>query len=323
MRGFAWTLLALWILLCIAAAVYSQQKDIPAYITFAVVPAFLIETGLYLASGLRETRERLQRLPPSRLVSWMTVSAPVPYLVYSVSTGVFHWSSLLLILALAAVASFWFVIAGRRTATDLLYLALMAAPVLCKVFPLLYLDPIPRLQLHVLGILMWYRIGLLAILSIRKMEGINFGFVPDRREWSIGFRNFLYFLPLGMTLVYVLNFASIRPSRGWIWPALFIGTFVVTLWVLAMAEEFFFRGLLQQLLTRLSGNVWIGLVAASVIFGLSHLWYQDFPNWRFVPLATCAGLFYGRAYQQAGGIRAAMITHALVNSVWKVFLITK
>ena len=311
----------MWILLCIAAAVYSQQQDIPTSITVAVVPAFLLETAMYLAAGLQRTRGLLERLGPKRLATAMTITSVVPYMLYSVPTGVFSWASSGQILALAGLASFWFVVAGRRSGTDLLYLVLMATPVLLKVFKDIYADPLPRLQLFVLGILMWYRTGLLAVLSIRKMEGINFGFVPARRDWVVGVRNFAYFLPLGMLLGWWLDFFSIRQSAGWMAPVLLIGTFVVTLWVLATAEEFFFRGLLQQVLTRLSGSEWVGLLAASVIFGLAHLWYRQFPNWKFVLLATCAGLFYGRAYIEARSIRAAMVTHALVVTVWKVFLV--
>ena len=320
MRGFTWALIVLWTLQCIAAAVYSQQQNIPTYITVAVVPAFLLETSLYFAAGMRQTRARLERLSPSRIAIATTVTAPLPYLLYSLLTGVFAWRSLVEILVLAGFASFWFVLAGRRTVTDLTYLGLMAAPILLKLFPAIYDDPFPRLQLFVLGILMWYRTGVLAVLSIRKMEGINFGFVPKRDDWAVGLRNFLYFLPLGLVFGYGLNFFSLRPSLGWMQVAAFLGTFVVTLWGLATAEEFFFRGLLQQVLTRLSGSEWIGLLSASVIFGLTHVFYH-FPNWRFVLLATCAGLFYGRAYIQARSIRAPMVTHALVVTVWKVFLV--
>jgi membrane protease YdiL (CAAX protease family) len=317
LRGFMWALVLLWCLQCIAAAVYSQQQGIPTYITVGVVPAFLLETGLYLAAGLRPTRAKLERFEPARLATAMTLSAPAPYLVYSLATGVFSWQSLFQILGLAGLASFWFVVAGRRTATDLAYLVLMAAPVLLKVFPRIYDDPFPRLQLFVLGVLMWYRTGLLAVLSIRKMEGINFGFVPRKDDWAVGIRNFLYFLPLGLLVGYGLDFFSFRPALGMMLPVVLIGTFVVTLWVLATAEEFFFRGLLQQLLTRLSGKEWVGLLAASIIFGLAHV---RPPNWKLAVLATCAGLFYGRAYIQARSIRAAMVTHALVVTVWKVFL---
>ena len=97
-------------------------------------------------------------------------------------------------------------------------------------------------------------------------------------------------------------------------------TFAGVLWVLAVAEEFFFRGLIQQLLSRLLGSNTAGLVFASVLFGLAHLGYREFPNWRFALVATLAGVFYGRAYLQAQSIRAAMVTHALVVTVWKTFL---
>ena len=176
-----------------------------------------------------------------------------------------------------------------------------------------------KLQLHVLGVLMWYRTGLLAALSLRKMEGVNFGFVPHKRDWAIGLRNFIYFLPLGLIFGFGLEFLSIRPSLGWMMPIALVGTFIVTLCVLATAEEFFFRGLLQQVLTRLSGSEHVGLVAASLVFGLAHI--VKYPTWQFVTLATCAGIFYGRAFLQARSIRAAMVTHALVVTVWQVFLV--
>ena len=45
-----------------------------------------------------------------------------------------------------------------------------------------------------------------------------------------------------------------------------------------------------------------------------HLPFGRFPNWRFALLAGIAGLFYGRAYAKSGGIRAAMVAHALMNT---------
>jgi hypothetical protein len=84
--------------------------------------------------------------------------------------------------------------------------------------------------------------------------------------------------------------------------------------VVALREEFFFRGVLQEWLDSRTG-----LVVVSVAFGLVHLPYREFPNWRMAILATVAGLFYGRAYLGARSVRAAMVTHALVNTTWKVF----
>ncbi|HSW50790.1 MAG TPA: CPBP family intramembrane glutamic endopeptidase, partial [Bryobacteraceae bacterium] len=76
-----------------------------------------------------------------------------------------------------------------------------------------------------------------------------------------------------------------------------------------------------QWLSRALGNQVAGLILTSIAFGLVHLPFRSFPNWRFALIAAVAGLFYGRAYSQAGGIRAAMITHALVNTTTRVFFV--
>ena len=62
-----------------------------------------------------------------------------------------------------------------------------------------------------------------------------------------------------------------------------------------------------------------GLAVTSVLFGLAHLPFGQFPNWKMALMAAIAGLFYGWAYQRAGSVRAAAVTHALVVASWKVF----
>jgi membrane protease YdiL (CAAX protease family) len=309
------------VILCIAATLYSREKNIPAWVAFSVVPAFLAEAAMYIASGHTAVRAYLEKLPRVILAAWMAVSGLVPYLLYSILSGVFRVEDAAGVLLLSSVASFWYVLAGKSTAADASYLALMAIPVLFDVFERLYPDPVPRLRIHVLGILMWYRTGIVAVLSIRKMGGIGFSFVPRPREWWIGVRNFAFFLPLGFGLALWLNFIGPRPAAvSFKTLALAVATFFITLWVLAVAEEFFFRGLLQQLVTRKLGSEAAGIIVASLVFGAVHLGYRSFPNWRFALLAACAGIFYGLAYSQAKSIRAAMVTHALVVTTWRVFL---
>ena len=99
-----------------------------------------------------------------------------------------------------------------------------------------------------------------------------------------------------------------------------VATFLGTLWVLAAMEEFFFRGVLQQMLTRKLRNTALAIVVTSLLFGRFTSRYSSFPNWRFAALAAIAGLFYGRAYTQTGSVRASMVTHALVVTTWRVFL---
>ena len=48
MRQFLATLVVIWTAACIAAYFYSQEQNIPGAVALAVVPAFLLELGLYL-----------------------------------------------------------------------------------------------------------------------------------------------------------------------------------------------------------------------------------------------------------------------------------
>ncbi|MGA2135939.1 MAG: CPBP family intramembrane glutamic endopeptidase, partial [Bryobacteraceae bacterium] len=92
-------------------------------------------------------------------------------------------------------------------------------------------------------------------------------------------------------------------------------------WIVALPEEFFFRGLLQQWLTQWTGKPALALVGASILFGAAHLGFRAFPNWKFALAAAVAGWFYGRAYQQAQSIRAGMLTHALVVTLWRAWFV--
>lgn len=322
LRGFATILLLVWTLLCIGAWYYSKLHDIPARVVTAVLPAFLVEAALYLAAGIPVTRRLLERAgSPVAIAAILTLSAIVPYLIYASATGLFRIEPALTLLALVGLVSFWYLFAKPASVSDVALLVFMAAVYIANTFRWIYPDPAPYVTALVLGRLMWIRIGILTILSIRRMGGIGFGLAPTRREWGVGFRNFLYFLPLGLVPAILLHF--VRPQIIPLNAKLIViaaATFLGTLWVLAAMEEFFFRGVLQQMLTRKLRSAALGVIVTSVLFGCAHLWYRAFPNWRFAALAAMAGLFYGRAYVQTGSVRASMVTHALVVTTWRVFL---
>ena len=300
---------------------YADDRGVPYEIALGLLPAFLIELTLYLAACIERTRERLEELRPATVALVVTLAAPLSYLAYTIPAGNASLLNLMGILALSATASFWYLVAGRTPAADAGFVLLLASPILVRAFDILYPDIVPRIPMRTLGVVMWYRTALLAILILRRMEGVGFGLIPRRREWLIGIRNFLWFMPVGLGAAFAIGFIQLRDVR--VEPRTFVlmaATFAGVLWILAVAEEFFFRGVIQQFFSQLLGSNTAGLLIASVIFGLAHLGYREFPNWRFALLATVAGVFYGRAYLQAQSIRAAMVTHALVVTVWKTFL---
>jgi uncharacterized protein len=86
----------------------------------------------------------------------------------------------------------------------------------------------------------------------------------------------------------------------------------------ALPEELFFRGLTQNLLERHLGKT-RALLLASVLFGLSHFNKGAAFNWRYVLLATIAGIFYGRAWRAQRRLCSSSITHASVDTVWSLW----
>jgi membrane protease YdiL (CAAX protease family) len=316
-----WALPLIWLGSAAAAYIYARQYHIPLHLVLAALPAFLLEASFYYALGVERWRTRLERLPAAAVALALTLSSAAPYCAASLAFGFFRWQSLAAIIGLAGVASFWYVLLPHKGAADVLFVVFMAAVFLANLERREYTDPYPKLTLDVLGKVMWIRTGAFAMLSIRRMKGVGFGFWPKSREWIIGLMYFVVFLPVAALAANAVGFASPHaPPSGWDRISLLaLGTFFGTLWVLALGEEFFFRGLLQQWIGQWLKNEWLGLALASILFGLAHLWFHAFPNWRMVTMAAIAGVFYGLAFRQARSIRASMVTHALTVTVWKLF----
>ena len=249
MQAYRIALLAIWTAGCIAGYLYSRQFGLPFQTGAPLVLAFLIELSLYAALAFADLRKRLEQLGP-KLPAFLIASALVPYITYAVPTALFRWYSPLALLILAAVAVFWFRLLPHGPAVDVMYLVVMAAVTLAGTFGHIYGSPARNVPMAVLGQLMWIRLGVSAVLFFRRMDGIGFGFWPNPREWRIGVLHYLVFLPVGVLLIYFFQFARFAPAPGWAWKAPL--TFAGILWVVALSEEFFFRGMLQQSLHALA-----------------------------------------------------------------------
>jgi membrane protease YdiL (CAAX protease family) len=115
---------------------------------------------------------------------------------------------------------------------------------------------------------------------------------------------------LGLALGFIHPHADtpslIRAVSRW------LGIFVFV----AIPEELFFRAWVQNLLQRRLGRR-TALIIASVLFGLSHFNKRSTHfNWRYVLLATMAGVFYGRAWRDRRRVPASTITHTFVDWIW-------
>jgi membrane protease YdiL (CAAX protease family) len=212
--------------------------------------------------------------------------------------------------------SFWYVALPAAPASDAAFLVAVAAVYLSKIFDRIYLSPVPKLSISVLGHLMLIRTAALAVLIFRENVKAEFRFLPNRAEWLAGLRWFGMMLPIIGLAYWGLRLVQLRPHPN----LLGIGIFPLILWVVALSEEFFFRGLLQQWLEQWTGNSNQALIVASLVFGAAHLgFHRTFPNWRWAIVAAILGLFCGLAWRKSRTVQAPMVAHALIVTVWQVF----
>lgn len=152
--------------------------------------------------------------------------------------------------------------------------------------------------------------GLYLCLVACPVDGVGYTFRLRRRDIA---------LALAATGVYAVVGVPIGLASGFLeWrPRIDVASAVVVplaiYLVTAVPEEFLFRGLIQNALTRSIGRA--GLPVAAVVFGFAHL-----PDPRYVVLAALAGLAYGWVYERTGRITAAAVTHALVDWIWVLLL---
>ena len=101
------------------------------------------------------------------------------------------------------------------------------------------------------------------------------------------------------------------------WPDFALQFIFCNLLLTCVAEEAFFRGLLQRpLLNHLQRRgwsihtaAWCAILAISLLFGLAHL----AGGWAYALVATVASIGYGWAYQRSGRIEVAILAHFGLN----------
>ncbi|MGC2638053.1 MAG: CPBP family intramembrane glutamic endopeptidase [Acidobacteriaceae bacterium] len=182
-----------------------------------------------------------------------------------------------------------------------------------------WLEPAWPHKLALLGKLVLLDAGLYGFLGIRQLSGVGFDLRLRRRDWGIGLREFAFYLPIAIPVGFALGFLHWHGHGAMPWwevaPA-WIFTFVGV----ALPEEIFFRGWMQNLLERRMGRV-TALIVTACVFGLSHFNKRTAHfNWRYVLLAAIAGIFYGRAWRSERRIGASAVTHATVDTVWGALL---
>jgi hypothetical protein len=283
----------------------------------AVVAALLTLLPFFVAAFCPFSVEAAQRLPIAGIV--LPAVLCVPYVMVAVSYQQFRWSWIALYLLLP-VAMSWLLYrasladtAQRGDWRDFLVLAVLGLAV-----DLRWFEPAWPPRLAVFNKMLLLDAGIYGFLAIRRLQGVGFDLRLRLADVRIGARELAFCAPaaiaLGLALGF-LHFHAYVPAvsnvvLGWLFTFFFI----------AVPEELFFRGWMQNLLERRLGRL-RSLLTTSVLFGLSHFNKRAVHfNWRYVVLAALAGVFYGRAWRQERRVGASAITHASVDTLWSLWL---
>jgi uncharacterized protein len=281
--------------------------------------ALLTLLPMLWAAFLPERASALGRALPRALRIASPAVLCLPYALVACAFRMFHWGWLA-VYVLLPVAIAFLLDQGRRANPgkrdewrDYLVLAVLGLAV-----DLRWFESAWPAGLAALGKMVLLDAGIFGFLVVRQLDSVGFDLRLKKRDIEIGLRELFFYaliaIPFGLGLGFLHLHATLpQPLHA-------MGAFVFTFLFIAIPEELFFRGWLQNLLERRFGRT-CALVMTSVVFGLAHWNKQTLSfNWRYVLMAALAGIFYGRAWRAERRVGASALTHTTVDTLWSLWL---
>jgi membrane protease YdiL (CAAX protease family) len=317
--------LGLWVVLIaifILVAVFALHGPDHGRAFVATVLTFAFLLAVMLLFAARDIPDRIAALAgPSS--GWMLgVIIFFIFLLYAIGTGTASF------VRLGAVAAFIFLplalLSSAQSATpgawqDLFILVAIWATV--KFGPSHWFWPYPGGRLaYIFTVMLAVNIAIAGFLLLRRTKGIGYN-IAWGANWTLYILGALALIacvviPLGLKIHFLVYAPHINDWKS------FLPLSIAILFFTAWPEEFLFRGLLQNLLSRATSSDTAGWIAASILFGFSHITNLHFPNWRYVLLASIAGLVYGWTWRKTNSIFASALVHAGVDILWHILFVT-
>jgi uncharacterized protein len=311
-----WAPLGFWGLFCIGGVLFASVHGYGgrAFAATAVCFAFVLLVTLLLAG--RGVAEAISAKFGAAGGVLLGVCLLLAYICYLIGTSALVWLRVAemagLIFVPIALAA-WAGNAAPGAWQD--FVSMAGIWVFVKFGPRVWLWPYPAGKLsHVLTSLVAVDTALASFLLIRRAKGIGYSIGWGKRWEVYVVGSFLAFACVAIPLGLALHFIHWGPQ--WEKVGTYAGLSLAILMFTAWPEELLFRGLLQNFLARASKSEFAGWWTASVLFGFSHITNMGFPNWRYVILATIAGLFYGWTWRKTGSIFGSALVHGAVDAVW-------
>ena len=289
--------------------------------TIVIAAALTLLPFLWAAFFANRLSERKETLP-----TWVRLLRPsvlcIPYALVASSAGMFQWRWLVLYTVLPVVVAVVLWQAGRSDPQqrgswlDFAVLATLGLAVDLRWFERAW-----PAHLAAFNKILLLDAGIYGFQFLRGLDGVGFDLRLRNDDVKVGLRELAFYtpivVPIGLGLGF-LHWHGVWP--GWLKLMQLPAALLFTFFLIAVPEELFFRGWLQNLLERRIGR-YGALATTALLFGLSH-WNKRTAhfNWQYVLLAAVAGVFYGRAWRQGRRVGASAVTHAAVDTIWSFWL---
>jgi len=303
----------------VGARLAAQRGYGGAALVAAIVSLFLLLLPYFLL-GTTDLSARLATWMETRRVHVVSVGALLlPYLVYAVGSGGFSWRALVKLAGYILLPLLLLLSADRSGPPPRWHdaLAVLALWLPLELGWLRDVWPWPAGSgAYTMNAILGVVAAVILFVPVRRLEGVGYSFAIRRTDLREAFWNLLIFSCIAIPIGFATDFIAVGHKAFDL--VRFVGQFLGILLVVAVPEELLFRGLIQNLLQRVLPATY-ALIVAALIFGASHLNNGPAPDWRYVLLASIAGVFYGRAYRRSGGLMAAFLVHAAVDTIWREF----
>jgi uncharacterized protein len=315
-------ILAIWAAFSFSSAVYATRTGYGGRDLAATLISFSFYFAVMLFFAARGVPDLISARFGRAGGYLLGAAALVAYFTYAVGTATASWQRTAAVLGFVLIPPALAATAERQSPgawQDFLILGGIWVGV--KFSPSHWLWPYPGGHLaYVLTVLLCLNVALAVFVLIRKVKGIGYSIGWGNRWGFYVLASYIVFVAIAIPLGTGMHFIQFAPR--WLSWETFPITLITIFFFTAWPEEFLFRGLLQNLLSRATRSDFRGWWMASILFGFSHITNMGFPNWRYVLLASIAGIFYGWTWRKSGSIFASAIVHALVDATWHFFFRT-
>lgn len=140
--------------------------------------------------------------------------------------------------------------------------------------------------------------------------GLTLKLANNQQRWKSLFKQVISKSPIIILIIALsisfnyIKFAPKFPPHLWLWA-------INNLFFVCLAEEGFWRGFVQQSLSKLKYQYseHLALIVSAILFGICH--YSG--GIKYIILATIAGIIYGWVYKITKRIEASILMHFILN----------